>query len=55
MNAIAPLILEALIKYGPTVARAISDLFKKETITPEDWDKVFDLAEKSYADYIKPV
>lgn len=55
MNAIAPLILEALIHYGPTVARAINELFRKENITAEDWDKVFALAEKPYADYIKPV
>ena len=53
MNAIAPLILEALVKYGPAVARAITELFKKETITADDWNKVFDLAEKSYEDYIK--
>ena len=55
MNAIAPLILEALVKYGPTVARAITDLFRKENITLEDWDKVFALAEKPYADYIRPI
>jgi hypothetical protein len=53
--AIAGLILEALVKYGPTVARSINDIFKKTEITPEDWDKVFALADKSYDEYVKPV
>lgn len=52
--AIAALILQALITYGPSVAKAINDIFKKTTITPEDWDKVFALVEKSYDDYVKP-
>ena len=51
---IAVLILEAFVKYGPTVARAITDIFKKEVITSDDWNKVFDLAEKPYESYIKP-
>ncbi len=53
--ALSALILEALIKFGPSVARAITDIFRKETITAADWDKVFALAEKSYESYIKPV
>ena len=53
--AVAGLILQALVTYGPTVARTINDIFKKTEITPADWDKVFDLAEKSYADYVKPL
>lgn len=52
--AIAALILQALITYGPTVARSLNELFKKETITPEDWDKIFVLIEKSYEDYTRP-
>ena len=55
MNPIPILILEAFVKYGPTVARAISDLFKKEVITSDDWDKVFALAEKPYESYLKPL
>ena len=50
---ISVLILEALVKFGPSAARAIADLFRKDTITAADWDKVFDLAEKSYESYIK--
>jgi hypothetical protein len=51
---IALLIGQALIEYGPTVARALRDLFAKTEITQADWDKVFDLCEKSYEDYVKP-
>lgn len=51
---VAALILESLLRYGPTVARAITDIFKKELITTNDWDKVFDLADKSYESYIAP-
>ncbi len=54
-NAVSALILQALIQYGPTVARSINDIFKKTEITPEDWDKVFSLVEKSYEDYTKKV
>ena len=54
-TAVAALILEAFVKYGPAVGRAITDLFKKEVITDDDWNKVFDLAEKSYESYIRPV
>lgn len=52
--AIAALILQALITYGPTVAKQINDIFKKTEITPADWDKVFAVIEKSYDDYVKP-
>jgi hypothetical protein len=55
MNAqIAVLVLEALVKFGPAAARAITDLFRKDTISSDDWNKVFDLAEKSYESYIAP-
>ena len=52
--AIAALLLEALIKYGPAVAIEINALFKKTVITPEDWDRVFALCAKTYEDYTKP-
>ena len=52
---IAALILQAFVKYGPAVGRAITDIFRKEVITADDWNRVFDLAEKSYDSYIKPV
>lgn len=49
----ALLIAEALIKYGPTLARGLAELFAKPAPTLEDWEKVFKLAEKSYDDYVK--
>lgn len=52
--AIATLILQALITYGPTVAREINLLFAKAEITPADWEKIFLLIDKSYDDYTKP-
>lgn len=48
------LIISALVKYGPTVAREIQLLFTKENPTQEDWDKVFSLAAKSYEEYVAP-
>lgn len=51
---LALIIAEALVKYGPTVARAIAEIFEKKTPTLQDWEKVFALAEKSYEDYVKP-
>lgn len=48
------LIAEALIKYGPDVARGLRDIFSKDVITNEDWDAVFaKAAAKSYDDYVK--
>lgn len=50
------LIAEALIKYGPDVARGLRDIFSKDTVTKEDWDAVFTLAAaKSYDDYVKSI
>ena len=46
------IIAAALIKYGPQVARALYDIFTKPAPTAEDWNKVFDMAEKSYDDYV---
>lgn len=48
------LILQALITYGPVVTKEIVNLFKKQNPTLEDWDKIFDMAAKSYDDYVKP-
>ena len=50
----ALLIAELLLKYGPTVAREIVNLFAVAAPTPGDWEKVFSLAEKSYEAYVKP-
>ena len=49
----AILIAQALLKYGPAVARGIAELFEKPNPTLADWEKVFVLAEKSYDDYVK--
>jgi len=53
MNPLALIIAEALVKYGPTLALALVDLFQKQEITRDDWLKIFALAEKSYEDYVK--
>jgi hypothetical protein len=51
---IALLIGQALVKYGPTMARALAALFMKDEPTLEDWEKVFALAEKPYEAYTAP-
>ena len=54
MNAeMALLIAQLLLKYGPDVARGVSDIFKKDAPTAEDWEKVFKMAEKSYEEYVQ--
>lgn len=53
MNA-TEIIALALVKYGTTLARALVAIFSIEKPTAADWEKVFDLAEKSYDDYVKP-
>ena len=55
MNATALLIAEALLKYGPGLARGLAELFAKPAPTLEDWEKVFALADKRYEDYVKPL
>lgn len=52
---IIEIIASALIKYGPAAAKALYEIFTKPAPTDADWNKVFDLAEKSYEDYVKPV
>lgn len=51
--ATVALIASALVKYGPAVARQLAGLFSKQSVTLEDWEQVFALAEKSYDDYVK--
>ena len=50
----AEIIAMALIKYGPSLARALVEIFQTETPTPTQWEVVFSYAEKSYDDYVKP-
>ena len=54
MNPIVILVLQSLIKYGPDLAREIVALFSVENPTQEQWNKIFDLADKSYEDYVAP-
>lgn len=50
----AEIIAMALIKYGPSLARALVEIFQTEKPTPAQWETVFSFAEKSYDDYVKP-
>lgn len=48
------IILVALVKYGPALAKAIVDILSKDQVTKEDWDALFEKAQsKSYDDYVK--
>ncbi len=49
---LAIIIAQLLLKYGPAVAQSIVEIFHKEAITKEDWDRVFALASKSYDSYV---
>ena len=49
---IALLIGQALLKYGPYVARGLTEIFYKQSPSMNDWVKVFDLAEKPYEAYV---
>lgn len=51
----AEIIAMALVKYGPTLARELVNLFQVENPSIDDWNKLFALADKSYDDYVKPV
>jgi hypothetical protein len=53
-HEIAILVLRVLLVYGPAAARAVADIFKKETISDADWEKIWAVTEKSYDDYVKP-
>lgn len=49
------IIITALVKYGPALAKGIYDLFQTTDPTPEQFAAVFAIAEKkSYDDYVKP-
>lgn len=48
------LIAGILLKYGPGVAQSVVELFHKPEVTREDWMAVFELAEKSYDEYVNP-
>lgn len=52
MNPATLLIAEALIKYGPALAKALIAIFKKDNPTEADWNALFAVAEKSYDDYV---
>lgn len=52
---IALLIGQALMKYGPDVARQIQLLFTKTNPTAADWEAVFALSEKTYDQFVAPL
>lgn len=53
LNPTTQFIVEALIKYGPGLAKELVAIFQKADPTPDDWDKVFATAlNKSYDDYV---
>lgn len=43
----------ALVKYGPSVAMALVEIFERKTATRDDWAAVFALARKDYDDYVR--
>jgi hypothetical protein len=49
---LAALIIQVLLKYGPSVAQAITEILHKQDPTLEDWNKVFALSRKTYDDYV---
>lgn len=51
MNPVVILAIETLLKYGPDAARAARDLLKKAEPTDEDFDRLFQLADKTYDMY----
>lgn len=53
MSPTALMILQALLTYGPTLARELQKLFSQQRDpTPEEWEKLFTMFSKSYEDYI---
>ena len=51
---VAILIVQALLSYGPGVARSLVEIFQKQEITAADWEGVFAKAEKGYDEYVAP-
>lgn len=51
MNAVALLVIESLVKYGPAVAASVREMLKKEEPTDEDFTRLFALADKTYDQY----
>ena len=46
-------IIEALLKYGPGLARQLVKIFSRQTDpTLDEWEALFVAADKPYADYI---
>jgi hypothetical protein len=37
---------QILLKYGPEVAKAFMELFSKQVVTLDDWDKVLIISQK---------
>lgn len=48
----AILILELLVKYGPSVAQAAQRIVTLKDPTQADWDALFERAAKSYDAYV---
>jgi hypothetical protein len=46
------LIIQAMLRFGPAVARELVALFSKKEITQADWDSIFAKAEKPYDSYM---
>ena len=48
-------IIEALLRYGPGLARELVKIFSRQTDpTLEEWEQIFVIAQKSYDEYIAP-
>jgi hypothetical protein len=51
MNPVVILAIETMLKYGPDAARAARELLKKSEPTDEDFNRLFQLADKTYDTY----
>lgn len=53
MSPTALFILQALLQHGPELARTLVAIHQAQRDpTPEEWEKIIESADKSYADYI---
>ena len=50
MNPTTLLIVQALLKYGPSLARELVLLFQKSAPTAADWEVIFKIAETPLED-----